>query len=526
MITVNDRAAIRHAYYVDHKSIRQIARELGFSRNTVKKALESAERPRYTQRVPRQAPKLDAYRQRIDELFQQNGQLPPKQRYTATRIFQIVQAEGFTGSASTVRAYVGQLRQQHQRPRTFLPLQFDPGQDAQVDWGEAQVDLAGTRVTVQVFVMTLCYSHRTFVMAVPTQRQEAFLAGHEAAFRFFGGVPHRISYDNLTTALQICMQGRTRPEQETFTLFRSHALFASHFCTPDEPQEKGRVEHRVGFSRRTYFVPIPQVDTYADLNTHLLACCQRDDVRIVHGETQSIGAAWQHEQPLLRPLPSHPFDYAVTHTVRLNRYSQVCFETNRYSVPVDQARPTLVLKASPFTIDLLTEEAVIASHLRCYDRHQDILNPLHYLPLLQQRPGAFRHAKPLRQWRERWPPDYERLLRRFQERHPDGLGVREFITVLQLHQRYPAELVAEAIAFAVTYGCSDAASVLALLHQLQQTPQPTAAVDVSAHPHVQHIAAQPLDLQQYDRLLSQGEPHDHPSAVRDPSDHLTPDGHP
>jgi transposase len=197
MITVNDRAAIRHAYHLEHKSIRQIARELGFSRNTITKALASAEPPTYTMRTPRRAPKLDAYRQRIADLFHQNAQLPPKQRYTATRIFQIVQEDGFTGSLSPVRAYVGHLRRQHQRPHTFLPLQFDPGQDAQVDWGEAQVDLAGIRVTVHVFVMTLCYAHRTFVMAVPTQRQDAFLAGHEAAFRFFGGVPHRISYDTL-----------------------------------------------------------------------------------------------------------------------------------------------------------------------------------------------------------------------------------------------------------------------------------------------------------------------------------------
>ena len=116
--------------------------------------------------------------------------------------------------------------------------------------------------------MTLCYSHRTLVMAFPSQRQEAFLAGHEAAFRFFGGVPHRISDDNRTTALQIRLRGRTRPAQATFPAFRSHYLFTAHLCTPEEPQEKCRVEHRVGFSRRNSFVPRPQVATYADLNAH------------------------------------------------------------------------------------------------------------------------------------------------------------------------------------------------------------------------------------------------------------------
>jgi hypothetical protein len=247
------------------------------------------------------------------------------------------------------------------------------------------------------------------------------------------------------------------------------------------------------------------VPTYDDLNTHLHTCCQRDDVRIVHGETQSIGILWQQEHPRLRPLPPHPLDYAVTRTVRLTRSSQVAFEPNRYSVPVDQARPTLILKATPFRIDLLTEQAIIASHPRCYDRNQDILNPLQYLPLVPQRPGAFHHAKPLHQWREQWPPDYDRFLTRFQERHPDGRGIRECIDVLQLHRHYPAALVAEAMSFAVTYQCSDAASVLALLHQLQQDARPAAAVDLSTQPQVQQIAQQPLDVQQYDRLLNPGD---------------------
>lgn len=284
MITMEEYAQIRHAYYLQHKSQRQIAREFGISRNTVTRALQAAEKPQYTQQQPRVAPKLDPYRARITTLLQQNAQLPRKQRYTAQRIFQIIQAEGFTGSTSTVRAYVATLRQQQHRPPTFLPLQFDPGQDSQVDWGEAQVDLAGERVTVQVFVITLCYSRRTFVMAFPTQRQECFFAGHEAAFRFFGGVPQRIWYDNLKTASRETLQGRTVTEQNAFLAFRRHYLFDSRFCNGGQAHEKGQVEHAVGFSRRTFMVPIPVVASYEELNAHLLACCREDDHRTVRGE--------------------------------------------------------------------------------------------------------------------------------------------------------------------------------------------------------------------------------------------------
>lgn len=249
LFPVTDRAAIRHASYVEQQSIRQIAARFGIARQSVRKALEAAEAPPYTLRTPRVAPKLDPYRQRIQELLAQNAQLPPKQRYTAARIFQVIRGEGFTGSPATVRAYVRTLREP-QPPPTFLPLTFDPGQDAQVDGGEAQVAMDGQRVTVQVCVMTLCSSRRSFVMAFPTQRQACFLAGHEAAFQFFGGVPHRLSDDNLTTAVQTVVRGATRQEQTTFTVFRSHSLFTAHFCTPYQPQEQGRVEQRVGFARR------------------------------------------------------------------------------------------------------------------------------------------------------------------------------------------------------------------------------------------------------------------------------------
>ena len=503
--------------------MRTISRELGFSRNTMKKALAAADAPSSTVRTPRAAPKLGPYRQRIADLVEQNAHMPRKQRYTAQRIFELIQDEGFTGSPAPVRVSVGKLRQQQQRPPTFLPLQFDPGQDAQVDWGEAQVDLAGARVPVQVLVLTLCYSRRTFVMAVPSQRQECFFAGHETAFRFFGGVPHRISYDNRSTAVQTLLRGTTRQEQAAFTVFRSHYRFTAHFCTPHAPQENGRVEHRVGFVRRHELVPIPQVASFADLNAHLLAWCERDDVRIVQGTSHSIGTAGQQEQPVLRPLPARPLDDAVTRTVRLNRSSQVEFETNRSSVPVDQARAQLTLQARPFTITLLDEQQVLATHPRCYARQQDIRDPLHYLPLLRQRPGAFAHATPLRQWRDQWPPEYERLLARFQERHPDGRGVREFLEVVYLHHRYPAAPVADASTLAVTYGCSDAASVLALLHQLQEEPAVSPPLDLRTQPHLQDVAPQPLDLQQYDRLLSQGASDVCVSRVRNPAEHVAPD---
>jgi len=504
MIPVEDRAAIRHAYYVERKTIRQIARDHDVARQTVRKALEAAEAPPYSRSTPRPAPILGPFKPQLDAFLAENQCLPPKQRYTTHRMFILIRADGYQGSESHIRAYIGQQRRSRQRPALFLPLEFDPGQDAQVDWGEAVVLMDGEPLSVQLFVMRLCFSRRTFAMAFPTQRQEAFFEAHVHAFHHFQGIPHRLTYDNLTTAVKPLLTGRTRQEQRAFTIFRSHYLFDSHFCTPGQGHEKGGVEHGVGYVRRNYLVPLPQVHSFAELNALLLSACLQDDLRQVHGQATTIGAAWRTEQPALRPLPAHDFDCCLTLGVTLTPYSQVTFETNRYSVPVDRAAPQLTVKAYPFRLDILHQEQLIASHPRCYSREQDIFDPLHYLPLLEQRPGAFEHAKPLRRWRERWPVEYTRLLHILREAQPAGRGVREFVQVLRLHLEHPTHLVEQAISAALEHGCPHLAGVRLCLRQLLHPELAPVVLDLSDHPHLAEIGTQPLNLARYEQLFTGG----------------------
>ena len=505
MIKVEDREKIRRAYFVEKKSIREIARELHHGRETVKKALESAAPATYTLEKPRPAPVLGPYKERIAELLEENATLPRKQRYTGHQIFGILQEEGYTGAESTVRGYLAQCRgaRRHKRP-VYLPLAFDPGVDAQVDWGEAEVILAGEPTKVQLFVIRLCYSRRTFVMAFPSQKQEAFFEGHVRAFEFFGGVPERISYDNLKVAVLRVLEGRNREEQAAFIQFRSHYLFKSRFCTPGQGHEKGGVEHDVKFTRRNYLPGRPALDSFEALNARLLARCRADDDRRVDRQPLTIGEAWQQERPLLRERPEHAFDCCAQRVAQLNGYSQVVFETNRYSVPADQAYRNLMLKAYPFHIEVLWMDQVLARHPRSYAREQDIVDPLHYLPLLEQRPGAFEHARPLRQWRETWPPVYEELLTQLRERWPEGRGVREFVQVLKLHRQHPAEQIAAAITEALAHGCAHVDGVKLCLHQLQHPEAPANPLDLTAYPALAAVGNQPPDLRRYDQLLGGG----------------------
>jgi transposase len=198
------------------------------------------------------------------------------QQYSAHKIYEILQTEGYQGSESRVRLHVTQWNKQRKAPALFLPLEFEPGQDAQVDWGEAVAIIGGVKQTVEVFVMWLSHSRRRFVMAFPSQKQEAFFFGHVCAFEHFGGVPWRISYDNLSTAVRLMVQGKGRREHGSFVAFRSYYLFESHFCQPGVKgaHEKGGVEASVGFSRRNFLVPIPTVGSFEELNLHLLQSCR------------------------------------------------------------------------------------------------------------------------------------------------------------------------------------------------------------------------------------------------------------
>lgn len=193
MIKVEAREKIRRAYYVEGKSQRQIARELHCSRHTIKKALQGAEPGKYALKEPRPAPVLGQYKERIEALLQESEGLPRKQRYTGHRIYELIWAAGYRGSEASVLGYVSRQRRAKRQVAVFLPLEFEPGEDGQVDWGEAEVILNGQVVTVQLFVLRLCYSRRIFVMAFPTQRQECFFAGHVAAFQHLGGVPKRLT---------------------------------------------------------------------------------------------------------------------------------------------------------------------------------------------------------------------------------------------------------------------------------------------------------------------------------------------
>lgn len=514
MRTVEQIEQIRRAYYQDHKSIRAIAREQGHGRDVIRAAIAGTEPgpPRYRLRHPKPQPVREVIAPVIEGWLTADQEAPRKQRHTATRIYHRLVAEhGYTGSERTVRLCVREWKTAHRDDALgFVPLAYGPGAEAQCDWGAAVVRIGGVEQEAAIFSIRLCYSLKPFVCAFPAARQECFFAAHEAAFALWGGVPRRITYDNLTSAVRKVLEGRNRVEQEAFVAFRGHHLFASHFCLPGQEgaHEKPLVESLVGYSRRNFLVPVPDLPSWEALNAYLYACCAREDTRAASGRGNTIGALWQEEQAHLLPLQRHGYPCCRTTAVRATRQGFVTFARNRYSVPTRYAGVRLLLRAFPWEVEITDGATVVARHPRLYGRDGEQLDPLHYLSLLERKPGAFDLARPIQRWAEHWPPIYRTYLDALRQARPQEAR-REFVRILQLHARYTPAMLAAALERAYGLCCWSADGVEQLVHQEGGVTLPTTRVDLAAVPRLTHLAQVQIPLpdpHRFDRLCAEARP--------------------
>ena len=498
MIKVEEKEEIRKLYFRRRWSIRKIARELHHSRKTVRRALNDAGPPVYRRKVPAPERVLGPVKHIIDTYLKEDEKRPKKQRHTARRIYyRLVEEHGFKGSESTVRRYVRKVR--GSRKEVFIPLEYDPGSCAQADWGEAYVIMQGVKTLVKIFCMKLCSSKKPFICVFPFEKQEAFFEGHKRAFEFFGGVPHTVIWDNLKVAVKKILKGKNRVEQISFIAFRSHYLFDSRFINPGCAHENGKAENLVGYVRRNFFVPLPQVENFGELNELLLKRCQKEDERVLPGSKESIGKMHQKEKEKLLPLPKWPFLCCTYHPVKANSLSYISFEQNRYSVPVRYAYHNLMLKAFVDRVDIFYQEKLIASHRRLLGKGEESLNIFHYLPLLLKKPGAFYNARPLRSWQA--PPIYREALDVLRRRYPDTKAEKEFIRILQLRKNGNKNKLEKAIKMAIKLNSLGFDSVKNILNSLEENRVRIKALDLSSHRYLCRYRIEKKDIGVYNLLL-------------------------
>lgn len=452
---------IHHLHDTDHLHQAQIATALNLDEKTVAKWLACEHyQPRHTSKRPS---KLDPFKGTIIRLLQTHP-------YSSAQILQRITEQGYTGAYSILKAFVHQVRPTP--APAFLTLQFAPGECAQVDWAHAgMIPVGSTRRRLSFFIMVLCFSRRMYVEFTLAQCLEHFLACHQHAFEYFGGVPLQVMVDNAKVAVLRHPRGQPPLFQPHYLDFARHYGFEIKACAVRAPHQKGRVENGVAYVKGNFLNGL-ELTSFDPINPAAWQWLDTVANVRIHGETrQPPIELFAQEKPHLRPLNPQPYEAAVIHSVRANSRFRVNFDANRYSVPARYARTPLTLKAFPDRLCFYHQEERIAEHLRRYDRHRDFEHPDHPAPLLAHAHNA-RYQHLLQRFLALSPQaaEYHRQLE--QRRSAPRQHVRKIVALSEI---YGPDSVARALEDALVFEAFSAEYIANLLEQRQrQLPEPGA----------------------------------------------------
>jgi transposase len=490
---------VRRAVFVEGISGREAARRFGIDPRTVAKMLAFSVPPGYRRRRPPARPKLDPFTEIIDRILAEDKERPAKQRHTAKRIFERLRDEyGYAGGITIVKDYVHERRLRQRE--VFVPLRHDAGH-AQADFGEAVAVIGGMERKIHFFAMDLPHSDSCFVQAYPAETTEAFCDAHDSAFGFFGGVPRSILYDNTKLAVARILGDGRRQRTRVFSELQSHYLFADRFGRPGKGNDKGKVEGLVGYARRNFLVPIPQVVSFAALNAHLLEHCRHRLTGRLRGHAETIGERLDRDRVAFLPLPPVPYDACDKKAARVSSLSLVRYRGTDYSVPTAYGHREVLVRGYVHEVVISCGTEVIARHPRSYEREDFVFDPLHYLALLERKIGALDQAAPLASWDL---PEEFTTLRRLLEARMGKQGKREFVQVLRLLEAFRLADVLAAIREAISRGAIgfDAVKHLVLCRIERRPPR----LDLTVYPYLPRATVATTSAKAYMGLLSGAAP--------------------
>lgn len=464
-------AAIRRDRRLDAGlSQRALAEKYGVHRRTVRQALESAVPPPRKEPVVRRSV-LDPAKGWIDEMLREDLTAPRKQKHTARRIYQrLAQEHGFDEvSYSTVSDYVAvrrpeietEAREGHRHLAGMVPQVHLPGEEAEVDFADVWVRLAGTVTKCHLFTLRLSYSGKAVHRVFASQAQESFMQGHVEAFNTLGGVPVRhIRYDNLKPAVNRICTGRSRVESERWVTFRAHYGFDAFYCIPgqDGAHEKGGVEQEGGRFRRTHLVPVPEVASLEELNEKIAVIDAAEDDRMLQGRLTTIGFNFVSEADSLAPLPWEEFECGITLTPKVDRSSRISVRQCHYSVPARFIGQNVRVLLRGNELLVFERRKIVARHPRLTRRGEFRDELDHYLEILMVKPGAMAGSTALAAARENgtFTEVHEAFWAAARTSHGDAAGTRALIEVLLLHRRMPAPAIQLGLAAAIRAGSINA----------------------------------------------------------------------
>ena len=502
MLKVDDVQAVTDYCRALGHSARKAARVFQRSRNTIARVLKEGVEGIRPGEIRRREPRvLLAEHQRTIEdvlLGREGGAVWGKQKYNGLSITNLLRTHhGYAGSVSQVRRYIQRQRGElGLLPRGVVTL--DRVKEAnglcEADWTEVKIYLEGVFTTIWLLVVRLRFSGAQYVRGYRATDTECLLDGLQRAFEWFQGVPAVLQMDNMTVAVSKVLKGRGREECKLYGAFRAHHGYRSQYTMVASPDENGGVEATMGPVAR-WLVPIPCVTRMADLNGYLASCCERYLQHQIRDRTGLVGANFNLEKNLLIPLPPRRYDTGKEERAGVNGQSRFQYREVGYSVPVAYQGREVVVKGYAEEVAARCDGREIARHRRGFQKGELVLDPLHYLPVLQRKPHALDHAEAFHRWT--LPLIYERFRRELEHRSANGL--REYVEVLSLLQQFSQREVTGALrrsAASQTFSAQAVRFYLRLGERRQDAP----ALETADRWGLPQVAIARPDLSRYEAL--------------------------
>lgn len=500
MLVVETISKIRRYHFVKGLGIKAISRQLGISKNTVRKVIRSGATEHSYNREIQPQPQLGLYVPHLEELLEADWKRPRKRRLTARRLFELLQTEGYSGGYDSVQRFTKSWRATKGKGPSggYIPLIFAPGDAYQFDWSHEVVILSGVAQTVKVAHFRLSHCRQPFIAAYPRESSEMVFDAHNRAFSFFGGTCRRGIYDNMSTAVTKVLEGKNRIFNRRFLQLCSHYLVEPVACTPGSGWEKGQVEKQVKNIREWLFTPRPRFKDFEELNSWLEEQCIAIGKKRKHPEEKerTIWELFEDEQQYLIPARSI-FDGYAERECRVSSTGLISYDRNHYSVSSKVVGQSATVRATADMIQIVKNGEIVGEHLRQFGRGKTIYNPWHYLGLLERKPGALRDGAPFKEWD--LPNGIKQVQRRLLARPG---GDREFVEILIAARDYGLEITDEACREALSHGTVRSEVVLNLITRELDAPP----IDPVSTPERLRLKEEPLaDCARYDCL--RGEVH-------------------
>lgn len=475
------------------KGIRAISRELGLSRQAVRRALTTASRPHY-ERPRRANARLDPFLEQVRELYL-------SKQLIGSRIYRELVAAGYSGGRTALYDYLRTLKATRVAEKATVRFETEPGHQAQFDWSPYTVELDGELRGIVVYGMTLSYSRRKHYAVSFDERQASIYEAIEESFWHFGGAPRELLVDNARALVTDASPSRFRFNDQFLELC-GHYRVQPRACQPGRPQTKGKVERPFSYLEEQFI----KGNSWRSLEHFraALAGFERDDLDLrVHGTTHEAPLArFAQERALLTPLPEGRFVGVQTESRKVSWDCLVAFRSNRYSVPAAYAGKMVWLRVSHGCrlVVFSSRRELLAEHDLRQGKGQIVMVPEHY-ELLRQRQGARSYALLSAHFLARFPHDrpfLEGLIAQYST-SPAG-PLRELLALSDL---YPATALREAFRLASEH---NRYSHIFVRGVLEHAAQPSSGIAEAppprtALPHSEVTS----DLRRYQQILELGQ---------------------